>query len=45
MDWSAHNANFVLASYIITAIGLMSLAAIIIIQDRKRAKALRQQKN
>jgi Tfp pilus assembly protein PilV len=45
MDWSAHNAGFVLVSYIITALGLLGMAGFIISRDRNRAKALRQNKD
>jgi hypothetical protein len=45
MDWSAHNAGFVLAAYLVSAFGLIAIAVGIILQDRKLAKALRNQKD
>ncbi len=41
MDWSAHNAGYVVAAYIISAVGLVAIALSIFLLDRKNAKALR----
>ena len=45
MDWAAHNAGYVLAAYGLSFLGLVGIALAIIMQDRKNAKALRQQKD
>ncbi len=45
MDWAAHNAGYVLAAYGLSCAGLVAIALFIILQDRKNAKALRQQKD
>jgi len=45
MDWSAHNAGFVLVAYIVTAIGLVALAMGIFWKDRARAKQLLNSKD
>ena len=45
MDWSAHNADYVVAAYIISAVGLGVIALSIFLLDRKNAKALRQLKD
>lgn len=45
MDWAAHNAGYVLAAYGLSLAGLVVIALVIILQDQKNAKALRQQKD
>jgi heme exporter protein CcmD len=41
MDWSAHNAGFVIAAYALTALCLCCLVAVILLVDRRNAKAVR----
>jgi heme exporter protein CcmD len=45
MDWLAHNAGFVLAAYIISGVCIAALIIAVIVTDRRRAKALKNQKN
>lgn len=45
MDWLAHNAGFVIAAYTITGVCILGLIAAVIITDRRRARALKNQKN
>ncbi len=40
MDWTAHNAGFVLAAYIVSAVFIVGLVAAIIVADHLRAKEL-----
>jgi hypothetical protein len=45
MDWSAHNAGFVLAAYIVSAIFIIGLVIAVIAADRRRARELNNRKN
>jgi heme exporter protein D len=45
MDWSAHNAGYVMAAYFISAVGLIAIAIGIVLRDRKMAKAIAAQKD
>lgn len=45
MDWSAHNAGYVVAAYIVSALGLIAIAISVFLYDRKNAKALRHLKD
>lgn len=45
MDWSAHNAGFVIAAYAVSAISLAALIGIIIYVDRRNAKAAKNLKD
>jgi hypothetical protein len=45
MDWSAHNAGFVIAAYALTALCLCALVAVILIIDLRSAKAVRNLKD
>ena len=40
MDWLAHNAGFVLAAYILSAVFILALIIGVIAIDRRRARAL-----
>jgi hypothetical protein len=42
MDWSAHNAGFVGAAYLLTAICLCALVAVILSVDKRNAKAVKK---
>ncbi len=45
MDWSAHNAEFVMVSYALTAVCLLAVAIYIVAKDRARTQALKNIKN
>jgi heme exporter protein CcmD len=45
MDWSAHNAGFVIAAYAITAISLLALVAAVLMADARNAKAVKNLKD
>ena len=45
MDWTAHNAGFVLAAYIVSAVFIVGLIVAIIVADRRRARELEGRKN
>jgi heme exporter protein CcmD len=45
MDWFAHNAGFVIAAYIISGICIAALVIAVIVIDRRRTRALQNQKS
>jgi len=45
MDWSAHNAGFVVAAYVLTALCLCTLVAVILVVDSRNAKAVKNLKD
>jgi hypothetical protein len=45
MDWSAHNAGFVIAAYALTALCLGALVTVILIIDQRNAKAVKNLKD
>ena len=45
MDWSAHNAGFVAAAYLLTALCLGGLVATILFVDSRNSKAVKNLKD
>ena len=45
MDWSAHNAGFVIAAYVLTAMCLCGLIAAILFVDSRNTKAVKNLKD
>ena len=45
MDWSAHNAGFVVAAYVLTALCLCGLVAVILFADSRNKKAVKNLKD
>ncbi|MDE2383954.1 MAG: heme exporter protein CcmD [Alphaproteobacteria bacterium] len=45
MDWNAHNAGFVLASYLLSGLCLAGLAALVLLRDRQSSKQVEKKKS
>lgn len=44
MDWSAHNAAFIMISYAVSGICLAGMALVVLLRDRQNAKAIKKLK-
>ena len=44
MDWSAHNAGFVIFSYVISGLCLAGLGIMVVWRDRKNTRAINKLK-